>query len=100
MADCRIVNANAVNAVGEIKTISDSYKSSGQDFFDAIKNAIAPMEGEAKDALDKFFSSVVHDFVVEQLPNAIEGMSNLLEQNRQNFEDVDKQLAESISGGA
>lgn len=100
MADCRIVNANAVNAVGEIKTISDSYKSNGQDFVDAIKNAIAPMEGEAKDALDKFFSSVVHDFVVEQLPSAIEGMSNLLEQNRQNFEDVDKQLAESISGGA
>jgi hypothetical protein len=100
MADCRIVNASATTAVGDIKTISESYKTDGNNFLEAITSAISAMEGEAKDALQKFFTTVVSDFVVEQLPSAIEGMSNLLEQNRQNFEDVDKQLAESISGGA
>jgi len=100
MADCRIVNASAAKAVEEINTIASSYSTVGQEFLDAITNAISAMEGEAKDALQKFFTKVVNDFVVDQLPSAIEGMANLLEQNRENFEDVDRQLAESISGGA
>jgi len=100
MADCRIVNAGVVTAIGEFETISQSYKSDGQDFVDAITNAISAMEGEAKDALQKFFTTDVKEFVVESLPAAVMGMHDLLEANRKNFEEVDKQLAESIGGNA
>ena len=99
MADCRIVNAGAITARDEILEISKSYKSGGEEFVDAITAAIASMEGDAKDALQKFFTTTVKEFVAEQLPEAIDGMSQLLEGNRSNFEEVDRQLAESISGG-
>lgn len=98
MADCRIVNASVVSAVNNIKEISNSYKTDGQAFIDALTNAISAMEGETKDALQKFFTTDVQKFVTEDLPSAIDGMSELLEANRKNFEDIDLQIANSISG--
>lgn len=98
MADCRIVNAGVVTAVNNIKEISNSYKTDGQAFIDALTSAISAMEGETKDALQKFFTMDVQKFVTEDLPNAINGMSELLEANRKNFEDVDLQIANSIAG--
>ena len=98
MADCRIVNASVESAVNNIKAISDSYKTDGQAFIDALTSAISAMEGEKKDALQKFFTTDVQKFVTEDLPNAINGMSELLEANRKNFVDVDLQIANSIAG--
>lgn len=98
MADCRVVNASMNSAVSNIKEISNSYKTDGQAFIDALTSAISAMEGETKDALQKFFTTDVQKFVTEDLPGAIEGMAELLEANRQNFEDVDRQIAENISG--
>lgn len=98
MADCRIVNAGVVTAVNNIKEISNSYKTDGQAFIEALTSAISAMEGETKDALQKFFTTDVQKFVTEDLPNAINGMSELLEANRKNFVDVDLQIANSIAG--
>lgn len=99
MADCRIVNADVVSAVTNIEEISESYKTAGTELIDALTGAISAMEGETKDALQKFFTTDVKSFVIEDLPKALKGMSELLEANRKNFEDVDKKIAESISGG-
>lgn len=99
MADCRIVNQAVVTAVTNIRDISQDYASDGQAFMSALTAAIAAMEGETKDVLQKFFTKDVQTFVVEDLPKAINGMADLLEANRENFEKVDKQIADSISGG-
>lgn len=107
MADCKIVNAAVVSAIsnigganqGQLEGIAQEYKTAGETLIEALKNAIAPMEGETKDALQNFFTTDVQQFVVTDLPSAINGLSVLLEANRKNFEDVDKKIAESISGG-
>lgn len=99
MADCRIVNEGVAASVKNIEEISKSYKSDGQAFIDALTSAISAMEGETKDALQKFFTTDVQKFVTEDIPTALQGMSDLLEANRDNFEKVDRQIAESISGG-
>ena len=107
MADCKIVNESVKNAInniggdtqGDLTGIAKAYKDAGDEFIEALKTAIAPMEGETKDALLKFFTTDVQQFVTVDLPNAINSMSVLLEANRKNFEDVDRQIAESISGG-
>lgn len=99
MADCRIVNKGVADSVKNIEEISNSYRSDGQAFIDALTSAISAMEGETKDALQKFFTTDVQKFVTEDIPTALQGMAELLEANRQNFEDVDRQIAESISGG-
>lgn len=107
MADCKIVNASVVAAInnigganqGALEGIALEYKNAGDTLIEALKNAIATMEGETKDALLKFFEGDVQQFVVTDLPTAINGMSVLLEANRSNFENVDKQIAQSITGG-
>lgn len=107
MADCKIVNASVVAAInnigganqGTLEGIALEYQKAGETLIEALKAAIAPMEGETKDALQTFFTTDVQQFVVTDLPNAINGLSVLLEANRKNFEDVDKKIAESISGG-
>lgn len=107
MADCKIVNASVVNAIneiggpeqGQLMGIAKKYETAGTTLMEALKAAISSMEGETKDALQKFFADDVEPFVVTDLPAAINGLSVLLEANRKNFEDVDKQIADSISGG-
>lgn len=99
MADCKIVNQSVVSAVEEIRKISGSYKTDGEAFMQALNNAIASMEGETKDALQAFFHEKVQPFITEGVPNAVNSTADLLEANRKNFEDVDKQIADSISGG-
>jgi len=99
MADCRIVKASVDAAVEEIASISGSYATDGQAFIDALTSAISAMEGDTKDALQKFFTTDVNSFVVESLPSAVQGMSDLLKGNRENFEQVDDQIAQSIAGG-
>ena len=101
MANCRIVNAQVESAVSNIKNISTTYKSDGEAFITALNAAIAEMEGDTKDALAKFINEgegSVKTFVEESLPQAVDGMSQLLEANRSNFEETDKKIAESIAG--
>jgi len=98
MADCKIVDQSVATAVSEIATISGSFKTDGEAFVSALTSAIASMEGETKDALQNFFTTAVSDFFTDSLPTAIQGMSDLLEGNRSNFEKVDRDIAANISG--
>ena len=98
MADCRIVNAGVTAAVNEFYAISNEYKSAGDEFLSALRAAVSEMEGETKDALLVFFSDKVEPFVTEDLPNAVMGMRDMLEANRENFEKVDQEIAASIAG--
>lgn len=105
MADCRIVNdsvKNAVNIIGGegegMGGLALSYKNDGEAFMTALNNAISSMQGETKDALQKFFNDKVQPFITEGVPNAVKSTAMLLEGNRKNFEDVDKQIAQNISG--
>lgn len=98
MAGCRIVNQGVETARDEIKTIAKEYRTLGEDFIKDLNSAIAEMEGETKDALKKFIDTDVNTFVANDLPDALEGMAELLEANRTNFVDVDQKIADSISG--
>ena len=98
MAGCRIVNSAVQGSVEKIKTVSEEYRSSGEAFISDLNSAIAEMEGGAKDALQNFIDKKAKDFIEKDLPDAVKGMSDLLEANRTNFVDVDQQIADSISG--
>lgn len=98
MAGCRIVDAAVVSAVSAIDSALTSYKRSGEALISALNSAISSMEGASKDALKRFIDTTVNDYVVTSLPNAVDGMSKLLEANRTNFVDVDQQLADGIGG--
>jgi len=102
MADCRIVNASVKATVTNIENIASKFKAAGDTLVSEFANAIADMEGDSKDALVELFNNSYRDFVSseeEGLPAMIKGLASLLEGNRQNFEDVDAKIAESIRGG-
>lgn len=102
MADCRIVNSAVQTSVGNIKSLATKYQQAGTDFEAAFKAAIAEMEGDSKDAMIELFDKSYKEFVTSMdggLPGMIMGLSTLLESNRQNFEDVDGQIAQNIRDG-
>lgn len=102
MADCKIVNEKVSAAVTAIQGLAKEYSQAGTDFETAFMNAIADMEGDAKDAMVELFNKSYKKFVSdmkEGLPGMIDGMASLLEGNRDNFEKVDDQIAKSIRDG-
>ncbi len=98
MAGCRIVNQGVLDAISDIEKSKTSYEEAGQTLITSLTNAISEMEGATKDALQTLIDGDIKTFVETDLPSAIEGMATLLEANRQNFEDVDQQIASNISG--
>ena len=73
--------------------------TAGETLITSLSSAIADMEGAAKDAFKTLIDGDINNFVATDLPGAIEGMASLLEANRDNFEKVDQQIADNISGG-
>lgn len=98
MASCKIVNATVAANVGTLNEISTKYNELGNDLISKINSAIAEMEGDAKDAFKEFLDKDVTPFVTTDLGAAVKGMADLLEANRSNFEEVDRQIANSIRG--
>ena len=98
MAGCRIVNEAVASTVTELNSISQAYQEAGDALISALTSAIADMEGEAKDAFQTLIDGDIKSFTAESLSEAIKGMAELLEQNRSQFEEVDAQIASSISG--
>lgn len=102
MADCRIINEKMKATVTALNTLAQQYATAGADFDAAFMNSISSMEGEAKDALVEFFNSKYKEFITSMeagIPAMIKGMADLLEANRDNFEKVDTQIAQSIRDG-
>lgn len=99
MAGCRIVNEGVSSAVDAINGYATSYKTAGETLISSLNSAIADMEGAAKDAFKALIDGDINTFVGTDLPKAIEGMASLLNANRENFEKVDQQIADNISGG-
>ena len=99
MAGCRIVNEGVSSAVDAINGYATSYRTVGETLISSLNSAIADMEGAAKDAFKALIDGDINTFVANDLPKAIEGMATLLNANRGNFERVDQQIADNISGG-
>jgi uncharacterized protein YukE len=106
MADCRIVNQAVADAVKDINQIASEYDQAGNSLITSITNALAEMQGAAKDSLfENFIDTALKSFVqgmeegAQSLPATLKGMASLLEANRTNFIEVDSNIATSISGG-
>ena len=91
--DCKIVNSALASSVEKINGIAGKYAQAGANFETAFKNAISTMEGDTKDALVEIFDKKYKEFVNTQISDMITGLATLLNSNRENFEQVDEQIA-------
>ena len=98
--DCKIVNSALTSSVEKINGIAGKYAQAGANFETAFKNAISTMEGDTKDALMELFDKKYKEFVNTQISDMITGLATLLNSNRENFEQVDEQIAQSIRDGS
>ncbi len=98
MAGCRVVKESMDTSVANILQSSNDYEEAAKTFVKDFRDAIEPMEGEAKDALLEFFEANIEGLVTNDIPGAVKGLSELLKANAKNFDDVDAQLAASIRG--
>lgn len=100
-------NQKMVDTKKDIDTASTDFKGKGTAFIEALTNALSTFEGETKDALmkSKIGSSgsetegTLAYFVEKQIPDLLNGLSQLLEGNRTTIDESDRKLAEAISGG-
>lgn len=99
-------NQKMADAVTSINTASSDFKSKATAFIGDLTNALSTFEGETKDALmqSKIGASgsetegTLAYFVEKQIPDLLDGLSKLLEGNRDTIEKSDQQLAEAIRG--
>lgn len=96
-------NAKIVNTINELDRLKVSFKTIGEELIENLGNALDSFEGETKDVLmtkigqaKNFSSNTLAYFLVEQVPDLLEGLSELLEGNRKAIEDCDKNLAQAI----
>ena len=99
-------NEKMKTAVKEFHDASESFAKLGAQFIADLTNALSTFEGETKDVLmSKKIGASGGDnkdtlayFVEKQIPELIDGLSQLLEGNRDTIEKSDQQLADAIKG--
>lgn len=102
-----VENEALVKAKDEIDEAATNFKSMGTNFIDTLTSTLGTFSGETKDALmkNKIGESgsqrdgTLAYFVEKQVPDLLNGLSQLLEGNRTTIDESDRKLAEAISGG-
>lgn len=100
-------NQKMKDAKGDIDKAAANFASMGSSFIESLTSTLSTFEGETKDVLmkNKIGSSgsetegTLAYFVEKQIPDLLNGLSQLLEGNRTTIDESDHKLAEAISGG-
>lgn len=97
MADMRF-NYNEMNkVVQDIRTsIKVSYQNAGAKLVEDFQNAVASWEGDSKEKLVTLFQTAVNDYLTNSIPNALEALATLLEENAKQMSQADQQIADQI----
>lgn len=100
-----IDNQKMETAKGAIDDAKGDFETKAGAFIEALTSALSTFEGETKDVLmEKKIGNVETEgtlayFVQKQIPDLLNGLSQLLEGNRTTIDESDRKLAEAISGG-
>lgn len=101
-------NQKMEDAKADIDKAATNFASMGSSFIESLTTTLSTFEGETKDVLMKNkigpsgseTEGTLAYFVEKQIPNLLNGLSQLLEGNRTTIDESDRKLAEAISGGS
>lgn len=96
MADIIFRYQEMQTAVTEIKEVGESYKKLASDFETNFLASIANWEGDSHDAVVKFISGPVMEYMRDTVPQLIDAMGELLQANITQMQSADSQIAENI----
>ena len=84
------------NAVAQIRTIKDNYKNAGVTFNTNFTQNSASWQGESKDKLLQLINGDINTMLTKNIPEYLEALASLLEQNADQMAKADNQIAQSI----
>lgn len=96
MADCIVVNNSLTGARDKMVQLANSYNELGEQFVTDLLAALDGVEGASKDAFVEYINNNVKELTSVRLGELVNDLAELLEGNRNSFEQVDSQLAALI----
>lgn len=96
MADIRYDYEKMTQACAKIRELGTSYQQAGQKMVDDFATAISSWEGDSKDKMSTLMNGAVKDYVTKSIPDALEALAQLLEQNASNMQNADNGIADQI----
>lgn len=84
---------SVVQKLGELKA---AYAKAAGTFQTDFKSATGEWTGLTKNAVNAFVTGTVNTYMATTVPSVIQGLSDLLQANIDQFSDADKQISENI----
>ncbi len=96
MADILFRYPEMTKAAEEITGIATRYKTEAEKFEESFLSAINGWEGDSRDAMQKFISGPVMEYLRDTVPQLLEALSQLLDENATQMKSADTGIAEKI----
>lgn len=91
--DYKMINNLVVKLQG---TYTDNFKTAGETLINNLNNAFSGADGKS---VKKFLSLVdesIKKYVVQEIPNAIKEIGNVLNQNAKAMKDADEEISKAL----
>ena len=96
MADIIFRYPEMQQAASDIIEIGERYKAIANDFESNFLASINGWEGDSREAVERFISGPVMEYMRDTIPQLMDALSSLLEANATQMQTVDSQIAENI----
>lgn len=97
MADKIVFNYDEIaDVVTKIENLAGKYEEASNTFQTNMGTAIANWEGKSKDTFNTYITTKVKQYMGTDIPNMINGIAKLLEENAQAMKDADDQVANNM----
>jgi len=96
MADIVFRYEEMRNAASQMDDIAARYKAASEKFQQAYLDATSSWEGATKDAMEKFITIAVGEYMGTTVPGVVTALAELLRANADQMQNADQQIAENV----
>jgi len=97
MADIRFDYTQMSTAVTKMREdIKAKYVTAGNKLLEDFSDAVSSWEGDSKEKMMTLFNTAINKYLTESIPNAIEALATLLDENAKAMQNADNQIATQI----
>lgn len=82
--------------VETLRGIMEQYQTAAKTFNDDFNSAISEWEGDSKVKMKTFIDDPVNEYLAKTIPDIVEALATLLEENAKQMQDADAKIAENI----
>lgn len=84
------------NAAKDIYDIKEKYMNAGNKLVSDLEESTKNWEGKAKEKFIQLVDGDINEYVTTKIPQAIESIAKLLEENAKSMKQADQEIADAI----